>query len=84
MYSCKELILLSSKKEEKMSWISDKTEKFRQVPNPYFSLHVTAKFLGGVGIGLLLAYWLPLWSWWLFIVAGVLIAIPSARIILRK
>ena len=67
-----------------MSWFSDKIEKFRQVPNPYFSLHITAKFLFGVGLGVLLATWLPVWTWWLFIIVGVLIAIPSARIVLRK
>lgn len=34
-----------------MSWIGDKTEKFRQVPNPYFSMHITGKFLFGGGLG---------------------------------
>ena len=67
-----------------MSWIGDKMEKFRQVPNPYFSMHITAKFLSGVGLGLLLAIWLPVWTGWLFIVAALLIAIPSVRIILRR
>jgi len=67
-----------------MSWIGDKMEKFRQVPNPYFSMHITAKFLSGVGLGLLLAIWLPVWTGWLFIVAALLIAIPSARIVLGK
>jgi len=67
-----------------MSWISEKVEKFRQLPNPYFSLHVTAKFLAGVGLGVLLATWLPLWTWWIFIVVALVIAIPSARILLSK
>ena len=39
-----------------MSWISDKAEKFRQVPNPYLSLHITGKFLFGVGLGVLLGW----------------------------
>jgi len=67
-----------------MTWISVKTEKFRQVPDPYFSLHVTAKFLAGLGLGVLLATWLPVWTWWIFIVVALVIAIPSARIVLSK
>ncbi len=67
-----------------MSWFGDKIEKFRQVPNPYFSLHVTAKFLAVVGIGVLLATWLPIWTGWLFIIVALIIVIPSARIILSK
>ena len=67
-----------------MSWISAKTKKFRQVPDPYFSLHVTAKFLAGVGLGVLLATWLPVWTWWIFIIVALVIAIPSARIVLSK
>lgn len=67
-----------------MGWFGNKVAKFRQVPDPYFSLHVTAKFLAGVGIGVLLATYLPVWTGWLFIIAALLIAIPSARIILRR
>ena len=67
-----------------MSWISGKVEKFRQVPNPYFTLHITAKFLFGVGLGVLLAIWLPVWTGWIFIIIALLIAIPSARIVLRR
>ena len=67
-----------------MSWFGNKVEKFRQVPDPYFSLHITGKFLAGVGIGVLLATWLPIWTWWIFIVAALVIAIPSARIVLGK
>ena len=67
-----------------MSCIGNKVGKFRQVPNPYFALHITAKFLGGVGIGVLLAAWLPVWTWWIFIIVALIIAIPSARIILGK
>ena len=67
-----------------MNWLGDKTGKFRQVPNPYFSMHVTGKFLFGMGLGVLLAIWLPVWTGWVFIVAALLIAIPSARIVLGK
>ena len=67
-----------------MNWLGDKTEKFRQMPNPYFSMHITGKFLFGVGLGVLLAIWLPIWTGWIFIVAALLIAIPSARIVFSK
>ena len=67
-----------------MNWLSDKTEKFRGMPNPYFSMHITGKFLFGVGLGLLLATWLPIWAGWIFIVAALLVAIPSARIVLGR
>ena len=67
-----------------MGWIGDKMEKFREVPNPYFALHITGKFLFGVGLGVLLAMWLPVWTGWAFIIAALLIGIPSARIVLGK
>ena len=67
-----------------MSWLSDKTERFREVPNPYFSMHITGKFLFGVGLGILLVTWLPIWTGWIFIVVAALIAIPSARIVLGR
>ena len=38
-----------------MIWISSKIEKFRQMRNPYFALHITSRFLFGVGLGVLLA-----------------------------
>ncbi len=67
-----------------MSWLSYKMEKLRGVPNPYFSMHITGKFLFGVGLGVLLATWLPVWTGWIFIIIALLIAIPSVRIILGK
>ena len=67
-----------------MSWFGNKMEKFRQVPNPYLTLHITSKFLFGVGLGVLLAIWLPVWTGWIFIVVALLIAIPSVRIVLGK
>ena len=67
-----------------MGWIGNKMEKFRRVPNAYFGMHITGKFLFGVGLGVLLAIWLPVWTAWVFIIAALLIAIPSVRIVLRK
>jgi len=67
-----------------MSWIDDKIEKFRMVKNPYFTMHITGKFLFGVRLGVLLAIWLPIWTGWIFITAALLIAIPSVRVVLEK
>ncbi|HUV75273.1 MAG TPA: hypothetical protein VMW00_01325 [Dehalococcoidales bacterium] len=67
-----------------MSWISSKIEKFRQMPTTYLVLHVTSRSLFGVGLGLLLATWLPVWTGWIFIGVAVVIVIPSARILLSK
>jgi len=76
--------MISCRKEEKMSWISDKIERFRQMPNPYFALHIISRFLFGVGLGLLLATWLPIWTGWIFIIVAIVIAIPSTKILLGK
>jgi len=67
-----------------MGWLGDKMEKFRQMPNPYFAMHITSRFFFGAGLGLLLAIWLPAWTGWIFIAIALLIAIPGARILLSK
>ncbi len=59
-----------------MNWYSDKIEKIRSLPNPHLLLFVTAKVLGGVGIGVLLANWLSTSTWWIFVVVACVIAIP--------
>lgn len=76
--------VLFIRRDKTMSWINDKVEKFRQVPNPYFFLHITGRFLFGVGLGLLLATWLPIWTGWIFVIVALVISVPSARIVLRK
>ena len=67
-----------------MSWYGDKIEKLKNLPNPYAFLYVTAKVLGGVGIGVLLANWLSVWTWWIFIVIACVIAIPVVWKLLSK
>jgi hypothetical protein len=59
-----------------MDYYSDKTEQLKILPNSYFLLFVTAKVLGGVGIGVLLANWLSTWTWWIFMIIACIIAIP--------
>ena len=67
-----------------MGCCGDKLEKLKHLPNPYALLYVTAKVLGGVGIGVLLANWLSTWTWWVFIVIACVIAIPVVWKILSK
>lgn len=67
-----------------MGWYSDKIAKLKISPNPYALLYVTAKVLGGVGIGVLLATWLPTWTWWIFIVIACVIAIPVIWMLFSK
>lgn len=67
-----------------MSYYSDKIEKLKNLPNPYALLYITAKVLGGVGIGVLLANWLSMWTWWIFMIIACLIAIPVAWKIFSK
>jgi len=67
-----------------MGWIGENIEKLRRLSGPYFIMYVMAKFLFGVGLGLLLATWLSVWTGWVFIAVSLLVGIPSARIFLRR
>ena len=67
-----------------MGWYGDKIAKLRKLSNPYALLYVTAKVVGGVGIGILLAIWLPTWTWWIFIIISFVIALPVIWLIFRK
>ena len=59
-----------------MNWYSNKIEKLRHLSSPYFFLFITAKVIGGLSIGVLLASWLSPWTWWIFMVIALIIAIP--------
>jgi hypothetical protein len=59
-----------------MCCCSDKIEKLRELPNSYALLFITAKVLGGIGIGVLLATWIDTGCWWIFMVLACVIAIP--------
>jgi hypothetical protein len=59
-----------------MDWYRRNIEKLQQLSTPYFVLYATAKAIGGLGVGVLLANWLPTWTWWIFIVIALIIAIP--------
>ena len=59
-----------------MGWIGDKVEKLKNLSNPFALLYVTAKVIGGMAIGILLATWIDTWTWWVFMVIAWVIAIP--------
>lgn len=67
-----------------MSCYGNKVERLKNLPNAYFLLYVTAKVLGGIGIGVLLVNWLPAWTWWIFIIIACVIAIPVVWKIFSK
>lgn len=67
-----------------MGWYIDKIEKLKGLPNPYALLYVTAKVIGGVSIGILLATWLPTWTWWIFMVIACVIAIPVVWLLFSR
>ena len=51
--------------------------RFRKLPMPILILHTKAKFVFGVGIGVLLASYLSGFGWWIILLASVM-AIPGA------
>ena len=67
-----------------MHCCSDKIEKLRKLPNSYALLYITAKVLGGIGIGVLLAIWMDPWFWWVFMVIACVVAIPVVRKLCSK
>ena len=67
-----------------MNYYSDKIDKLKNLPNPYVLLFITAKVLGGIGIGVLLANWLSAWTWWIFMIIACVIAIPVVWKIFSK
>lgn len=50
--------------------------EFRKLPTPVLFSHVMSKFVGGVGIGVLLAGYLAGLGWWIILLSFI-IAIPS-------
>ena len=67
-----------------VSWYDKKIETLRQLSKCHLLLLIGVKFLAGIAIGLLLAMWLPVWTWWIFLVVAVLIAIPLYTKIFSK
>jgi len=67
-----------------MGWYKNKFDKLKQLSNPQLFLFIGAKVIGGLSIGVLLATWLPTWTWWIFMVIAVIIAIPVYGKLLGK
>ena len=63
-------------------------EKFRTLPTSIMILHVTGKFLFGIGMGILLASYIYCYNWqsigWIIIVVALLTGIPGAYKVLKK
>jgi hypothetical protein len=51
--------------------------KFRELPTPILFLHITAKSVFGVGLGVLLAEHLAGFGWWI-IALSLVLGIPGA------
>ena len=54
----------------------DIVDKLRNLSNPLAFLYVTAKVMGGIAIGVLIATWIETWTWWIFMLIAFIIAIP--------
>ena len=65
-----------------MSFISKWIKRFRELPTPILILNVSARFVIGVGLGVLLGKYLSGFGWWI-ILLGVVMAAPGACKILR-
>ena len=62
-----------------MSWI----KRFRELPTPILILHITAKFVFGVGLGVVLARCLSGFGWWIMLLA-LIMGTPGAYKVLRR
>ena len=71
-----------------MSKFGEKSEKMREKKHMTFCAWIAAKFLLGLGVGMLLAsYFLnPNWikAGWFMIALGIVFAIPANRVIFRR
>jgi len=61
-----------------MGWYMDTVGKVKRLETPFFILYVTAKVLGGVAIGILIAPYVGRIGWWVML-AAVVISIPVMR-----
>lgn len=50
-------------------------ERCKQLPKPVFVLHVIARLLLGIGVGIFAAQYMPSSGWWV-ILAAVILALP--------
>ena len=63
-----------------MSWLIG---NLKQMSNTQLMLFIIGNAMGGFGIGLLIATWLPTWTGWIFFILAWIIAIPSLKPLLN-
>ena len=63
-----------------MGWI----KRFRELPTPILILHVSARFVFGLGLGVLLARYLMGFGWWLIVLAVVMGIPGGCKILIGK
>ena len=67
-----------------MGWYYEMVEKFRKLPVSLMGMHIVAKFVFAIGLGMLLARYTHEMGGWLLIIASFVIAIPSTYRMFRK
>ena len=71
-----------------MGWFNEKFEKFRKQSFRVIFTLIFAKFVFGIGLGGLLAGYLPTYDWilygWLLIVVSLILHIPPVYKTLKK
>ena len=66
-----------------MGWYMSMVEKVKALDTPMFMLFVSAKALGGVAIGILIAPYVGRIGWWVML-AAIIISIPVMMKIFKK
>ena len=66
-----------------MGWYMNMVGKVKALDTPMFLLFVSAKALGGMAIGIIIAPYVGNIGWWVFLLA-IIISIPVMRKILKK
>ncbi|MDQ7825217.1 MAG: hypothetical protein RDV48_20615 [Candidatus Eremiobacteraeota bacterium] len=63
------------KQEDNMGWYIKMVDKLKALDTPMFLLFVSAKVLGGLAIGIMIAPYVGRIGWWVML-AAVIISIP--------
>lgn len=64
-------------------WYSEKIGRIKKLPTPLFILFVSAKALGGVAIGIIVAPYVGAIGWWVML-AALALSIPVISQITKK
>lgn len=66
-----------------IKWYADKIDRIKRLDTPMFVLFVSAKALGGMAIGILIAPYVGNIGWWVLL-ASFVIAIPIIMKMFQK